>query len=301
MSDSEVYLQAARRISTQRRYARAIEHFEGEWEGLLPASGESVVRYLVAYGPQLSSSTLRTHLAALAQWHLQHGFADPTKGARVRDTLRGIQALHPQPIQQAEALALRELEACIAMLSEELTNALPAIRLRAARDQALILLGFWRAFRADELCRLRVEYIQLRQEEGLEVFLPSSKTDRGNRGRLLKVPMLKRLCPVLAYTQWVELSGLEQGAVFRSVDRWGHVATQSLNPNSLSRLLRNVLARSGLEGEGYSSHSLRRGFATWASRNQWSNKALMEYVGWRDVQSAARYIDGDAPFGEWAR
>jgi integrase len=33
---------------------------------------------------------------------------------------------------------------------------------------------------------------------------------------------------------------------------------------------------------------LRRGFATWASRNQLSIKALMDYVGWRDVQSALR-------------
>jgi hypothetical protein len=27
----------------------------------------------------------------------------------------------------------------------------------------------------------------------------------------------------------------------------------------------------------------------------------MAYVGWRDVQSAARYIESHAPFGEWAR
>ncbi|WP_433785460.1 hypothetical protein [Pseudomonas frederiksbergensis] len=33
---------------------------------------------------------------------------------------------------------------------------------------------------------------------------------------------------------------------------------------------------------------LRRGFATWASRNELSIKALMDYVGWRDVQSALR-------------
>ena len=67
MSDAERYQQAARRASTARRYAQAIEHFEGEWGGLLPASSASVVRYLAAFGPQLSASTLRTHLAALAQ------------------------------------------------------------------------------------------------------------------------------------------------------------------------------------------------------------------------------------------
>ena len=36
MSDAERYQQAARRASTARRYAQAIEHFEGGWGGLLP-------------------------------------------------------------------------------------------------------------------------------------------------------------------------------------------------------------------------------------------------------------------------
>lgn len=302
MSDlAERYLKAARRASTGRRYAQAIEHFETEWGGLLPASSESIVRYLATYGALLASSTLRTHLAALAQWHQQHGFTDPTKTARVRDVLRGIQAEHPQPVKQAEALALQELEMCIAGLGEELANEQAAVRLRAARDHALILLGFWRAFRADELCRLRIEHIQLRTGQGLDIFLPSSKGDRANRGRTLYMPALKRLCPVAAYGQWLELSELVQGAVFRGIDRWGHLGDHALNANSLSRLLRQAFLRGGMNGEGYTTHSLRRGFATWASRNQWDSKSLMAYVGWRDVQSAARYIDADAPFGDWAR
>jgi len=27
----------------------------------------------------------------------------------------------------------------------------------------------------------------------------------------------------------------------------------------------------------------------------------MDYVGWRDVQSALRYVETAAPFGDWAR
>lgn len=299
MSDAERYQQAARRASTARRYAQAIEHFEGEWGGLLPASSVSVMRYLAAFGAQLSASTLRTHLAALAQWHQQRGFVDPTKTAQVRDTLRGIQALHPQPVKQAPALQLKVLEASIEGLSADVHSALPALRLRAARDQALILLGFWRAFRGDELCRLQAEHVRIEAGEGMQLFLPSSKTDRDNRGRNLTMPALKRLCPVQATEQWLLLSGIEQGPLFRGIDRWGHLNEQPLNANSVSRLLRRALLRSGVEAEGYSAHSLRRGFATWASRNQWSSEALMAYVGWRDVQSAARYIEPHAPFAEW--
>lgn len=298
MSDAKRYQQAARRASTTRRYAQAIEHFEMVWGGLLPTSSESVARYLATYAPTHSSSTLRTHLAALAQWHQQRGFVDPTKAAQVRDTLRGIQALHPQPVKQAAALGLKELEDCIVGLELELHGAEPGVRLRAARDRALILMGFWRALRGDELCRLKVEHIKV-QAHGLEIFLPSSKTDRSNRGRILTLPALKRLCPVVAYEQWLASSGLQSGSVFRSIDRWGHLGELPLNANSLSRLLRHAFVRGGSAQPSYSGHSLRRGFATWASRNQWSSKALMEYVGWRDIQSATRYIEADAPFGEW--
>ncbi|EPA94057.1 phage integrase family protein [Pseudomonas sp. G5(2012)] len=52
-------------------------------------------------------ATPRTHLAAMAQWQQQCGFDDPTKASRVRDVLRGIQALRPQPIKQAQALQLQ--------------------------------------------------------------------------------------------------------------------------------------------------------------------------------------------------
>jgi hypothetical protein len=49
------------------------------------------------------------------------------------------------------------------------------VRLRADLDRTLLLLGFWRAFRSDDLCRLRIEINQLVPDEGLTLFLSSSK------------------------------------------------------------------------------------------------------------------------------
>jgi integrase len=184
------------------------------------------------------SNTLRTHLAAQAQWHQQHGFDDPTKASRVRDVLRGIQALHPLPIKQAEALQLQRLEACIEGLGEQMTSDQSAVRLRAARDQALILIGFWRALRGDELFRLRVEHIQLREGLELEIFLASSKTDRDHRGRTLVVPALKRLCPVDAYQRWLLVNRVENAcdgartivSVFPVESGWERVQPQNPGP-----------------------------------------------------------------------
>ncbi|MGS6472836.1 site-specific integrase [Pseudomonas aeruginosa] len=297
----EHYIQAGTRDSTLRRYRQALEHFEVAWGGFLPASAEAVAAYLADYAGELSSSTLRGRLAALAKWHERHGYPDPTKSVRVREVFRGIRAEHPHMERQAEPLQLTMLGHCVEWLErcEEVSD--PAEQLRACRDRALILLGFWRAFRSDELCRLQVQHIQVDAQRKLTVFVPRSKSDRDNRGQRFSVPALKRLCPVQAYEQWLARSGLTEGPVFRALDRWGHLAADGLHPNSVSRILRQALLHSGLAAERFSSHSLRRGFATWASDNQWSQKALMEYVGWRDGRSALRYVEPDMPFGELLR
>lgn len=300
MSELDRYLRAATRDNTRRSYRAAIEHFEVEWGGFLPATAESVARYLAAYAGQLALNTLKLRLSALAQWHNSQGFPDPTKAPLVRQTLRGIRALHPAPEKQAEPLLLRDLQQVAARLAEEGEQAAAAGRradlLRCRRDMALILLGFWRGFRSDELCRLRVENVRVQPGVGMSLYLPRSKGDRDNLGSTWQVPALRQLCPVQAYLDWVGCVGLVDGPVFRRIDRWGRLGEEGLHANSMIPLLRQALQRGGLAGGVFSSHSLRRGFATWASASGWDLKSLMAYVGWKDVKSALRYVDATASF-----
>jgi integrase len=300
ISPVDRYVLASKRPNTQRSYASALKHFEQHWGGLLPASTAQVAAYLAAYADTLSPNTLQVRLAALAQWHLAQGFVDPTKDPLIRQVLKGIRTLHPSQETQAEPLPLRVLETCIAWLEAEAGQSIEVgdegRLLRCQRDRALILLGFWRAFRSEELCRLEVPFIQARRDEGMTIFLPWSKADRDNQGRTYSTPALKRLCPVEAYLDWLDTAGICDGPVFRGIDRWGRLSAQALHPYSIGHILRHTLIRSGGEGELYSSHSLRRGFATWASASGWDQKSLMSYVGWRDAKSALRYIEARPDF-----
>lgn len=304
MSELDRYLQAATRDNTRRSYRAAIEHFEVQWGGFLPATAESVARYLAAYAGELSINTLRLRLSALAQWHNSQGFADPTKAPVVRQVFKGIRAVHPVQEKQAQPLQLQHLEQVVAWLEEEAAGAAAEGRqgdlLRARRDRALILLGFWRGFRSDELCRLQVEHVQAVAGSGVSLYLPRSKSDRDNLGRTFHTPALQRLCPVQAYIEWINSAALVRGPVFRGIDRWGHLSEQGLHANSVIALLRQALARAGIDAEHYTSHSLRRGFATWAHRSGWDLKSLMSYVGWKDMQSAMRYVEAN-PFMGMAR
>lgn len=304
MTDIERYVRAATRDNTRRSYQAAVEHFEVHWGGFLPATADSIALYLAEHADVHAVSTLRQRLAALSQWHVSQGFPDPTKAPLVRQVLRGIRTLHPAPPRQAAPLLLQHLQSAIDCFEREAAQALaehdlPSL-LRARRDGALLLLGFWRGFRGDELARLQVEHIQAQAGVGISLYLPRSKGDREAHGVQHRTPALKALCPVNAYLQWIEVAGLAHGPVFRKLDRWGNLGDAPLNSNSLIGLLRRMLERAQVPAALYTGHSLRRGFATWATANGWELKSLMSYVGWKDAKSALRYIDAAQRFGELA-
>lgn len=126
--------------------------------------------------------------------------------------------------------------------------------------------------------------------KGIRAVHPASE----KRARPLALDALHHVNDWLdrAFTDWTTLAGLSKGPVFRKIDRWGHVADEGLHPNSLIPLLRSLFTAAGIAApDEYSSHSLRRGFAGWARSSGWDLKDLMEYVGWKDIKSAMRYLD----------
>ncbi len=267
------YLEAATRENTRRSYRSAIRHFEVEWGGFLPAIADAVARYFADHAQSLSVNPLRARLAALAQWHQTQGFPDPTKTPHVRKVLKGIAALHPATEKRAKPLQLAQLELLMAWLDDQITDATEMGGARThityIRNKALVLLGFWRGFRSDELSRLRIEHITIEPGRGMTLFLPRTKGDRSQLGTTFRAPALSRLCPVAAYEAWIAASGLTDGPVFRSIDRWGHVSDEGLHAGSFVPLLRALFRAAGVPApDSYSSHSLRRGFATWANSNQ---------------------------------
>lgn len=303
MSKLDQYLDAATRDNTRQSYQSAVRHFEVDWGGFLPATADSIARYLADHAETLAINTLRQRLAALAQWHIEQGFPDPTKAPVVRKIFRGIQALHPAQEKRAKPLQLDSLKQ-VAQWLDAAVGIAQAQRnrgdeLRHLRNKALLLLGFWRGFRSDELTRLRIEHVEVVPGEGMTCYFPQTKGDRHYQGTTFKAPALSRLCPVEAYATWIAAAQLKDGPVFRAIDRWGHVREAGLHADSLVPLLRTILSDAGIaSADLYSGHSLRRGFANWATSNGWDLKTLMEYVGWKNLQSAMRYVEAADPFGK---
>jgi len=123
MSGVDRYVKAATRENSRRSYRSAIEHFEVEWGGFLPATSDSIARYLANYAPTLALNTLNQRLAALSRWHIDQGMPDPTKSPFIKKVLRGISALHPAQEKQARPFQLIQLEQLDAWLAQQIDTA----------------------------------------------------------------------------------------------------------------------------------------------------------------------------------
>jgi integrase len=159
------------------------------------------------------------------------------------------------------------------------------------RDRALVLLGFAGAFRRSELVGLDVEDCTF-GKDGLTVTLRRSKTDQDGMGRKIGIPYGSNpeTCPVRTVQAWMEMAGISSGPLFRSINRHGRMRSERLSGIDVSRVVKKLAERAGLDPAKYGGHSLRAGHATAAAIAGATERSIMKQTGHRSVQMVRRYI-----------
>ena len=172
---------------------------------------------------------------------------------------------------------------------------------RAARDRALLLIGFAGGFRRSEVVGLNVEDIGS-VRRGLIISLRHSKTDQEGLGRRIGIPVGRtRWCPVAALSRWLDLAGIASGPIFRSVNRHGRIGAMRLSGEAVCIIIRERIASAGIDPTGYSGHSLRAGFATSAVQAGVSAIKIRQQTGHASDAMLARYVrDGELFVGNAA-
>jgi len=272
--------------NTKRAYTCDLAHFEN-WGGSIPASAQMVAMYLAAHADVLSVATLVRRLASISKAHEGRALPNPTRSELVRATMRGIR--RTRSCAQHEARPL---------LKDDLLLVLDAmgIGLKAMRDRALLLIGFAGGLRRSELVGLDVGDVE-HVRQGVVLHLRRSKTDQNGRGQKIGIPHGRtRWCPVSAFEAWVVASGITEGAVFRPVDRHGHIKEARLSGEAIALVVQERVAAAGLDPAQYSGHSLRAGLATSAAQTgvpTWSIKAQTRHAS---EAMLAKYIRGGELF-----
>ena len=97
--------------------------------------------------------------------------------------------------------------------------------------------------------------------------------------------------PVEAVKMWLALSLINQGAVFRAIDRFGRVGQVALDGQSVNAILKRRCRMAGLPEAGFSAHGLRSGYLTEAARRGVPLQEAMRQSRHSSVQQASSYYN----------
>jgi site-specific recombinase XerD len=277
---------AALSANTTRAYKADWKEFQA-WcvarqRSSLPAIPSTVANFASTLaGDGKKVPTIARKLAAIRFFHRAADMDNPADHAGVAAILKGIRrTVGTAPLQKAPA-TVDVIHALLARIKPD--------TLQGKRDRALLLLGFAGAFRRSELVAINVENLTF-SDEGVDVFLPKSKTDQEGKGQSVAVLNGKALKPADKLKEWLGAAGIVAGPIFRRINRGDHLADDALTSQSVALIVKRYAEAAGLDVAKLSGHSLRAGFVTSAAENRASISRIMEVTRHRDPRTVETYV-----------
>ena len=278
------YTQAALAENTHRSYKADLAHFRTHG-GTIPTMAINLAEYLARFADTLAVATLQHRLIAIHRAHLEAGHTSPAMDSLVKRTMQGIRRTKGTAQRRVKALVKDDIIELVLTAEKQKP-------MKAARDVALILVGFAGAFRRSELVSIRREDITV-FDHGVEIHIQRTKTQQ-EKGHIVFIPCAKSSrCPVKALEKWLALSGVEQGPVFRPINRHDQITSgKALTPQSVALMLKGVTsrARNAEAAKSVAGHSLRAGYCTEAASVGIATHIIMEQTGHRSSATLAKYI-----------
>lgn len=279
------YTAAAQSVATTRSYDGSLRHFEQNG-GRIPATPTMVAEYVSSMAGILAVATLQHRLIAIHRAHTDCGLPSPVMDNLVKRTMQGIRRTFGMKQRQVAALTKDEIVEMMVHLDTHMP-------MRAARDKALILIGFAGAFRRSELVGLRHEDM-VQYDSGVELLVRRSKTDQEGVGRTVFVPYARgSRCPVKALKHWLALADITSGPLFRRINRYDKLVSNiPLTPQSVALIVKaSVRMMAGEDvAKHVAGHSLRAGYCTEAATAGLQTHLIRAQTGRRSDTTLARYI-----------
>lgn len=285
-SQAADYIKQAKSANTWRAYKADWADFD-QWCAShslpsLPATPAAVALYLTDRASTLKPASLQRRIASIAQHHIGNHQPDPTKSAEVKETWRGIRRAKGVSQNQKTPVLIDQLKQILFQLPDTT---------KGKRDKALLLIGLCCGLRRSELVALNVEDIKY-VREGMIITLRKSKTDQESAGREIGLPYAHNpfLCPIGSIKEWLDISNISKGAIFRPINRHGQILATRLTDQSVALFVKQYVGALGLDGDNFAGHSLRAGLITSLAMAGLSETAIMRQSGHKSSTVLRKYI-----------
>ena len=253
----------------------------------LPTEPKIVSLYLTSLSVKdFTISTLNRRLVSIGVIHKLKGHYLDTKHPLIIENLMGIKRRKGSIQKGKKPLLINILKNIINVIDQEKYETIHKLR-----DRSIILIGFAGGFRRNEIVSLDYEDLDF-VEEGLKINVRRSKTDQFGEGLVKGLPYFQnsQYCPVVSIKQWIDISKINSGALFRRFKKGSKLSEYRLTDQTVALLIKKYLKLLGLESKNYSGHSLRSGFATTAAESGAEERIIMAMTGHKSSMMVRRYI-----------
>ena len=252
----------------------------------MPTEPKVVSLYLTHLSSSSKISTLRRRLVSIGVVHKLKGHYLDTKHPIIIENLLGIKRKKGSIQTGKKPILINHLKQIINVIDDQKIE-----KIKKLRNRTLILVGFGGGFRRSELISIDHEDLEF-VEDGVKITLRRSKTDQFGEGLLKGLPYFtnEKYCPVTSLKNWINLSKIKTGAIFRRFTKGSILSSNRLTDQSVVLIIKDCLKQAGIENHNFSGHSLRSGFATVAAESGADERSIMAMTGHKTTQMVRRYI-----------
>jgi site-specific recombinase XerD len=267
-------LEGAYSENTLRSYRADFTAFETwcrkEKKRALPASPETVAKFIAHEAPKYLPSTLRRRGAGIRKIHRLMRLPNPVEDEEVLLAMRRALRNKPRRAKQAYGLTRK--------LRDQLIAACPKTLL-GLRNRAVIAVGYDTLCRRSELVGLRVEDLSKLKAGAMSILVRRAKNDPFGDGRLgYLTPKTVRLLK-----QWLKASDIREGWLFRRIYDNRIIGSKHFNPYTITRIIKELAEAAKLDKSlvaQLSGHSMRVGAAQDMMTSGIGLLPVMQAGGW---------------------
>ena len=253
----------------------------------LPSEPKIVSLYLTHLSVKNAKmSTLKRRLVSIGVIHKLKGHYLDTKHPTIIENIMGIKRRKGSFQKGKKPILISYLKAIINVIDQQ-----KKAEIKKFRDRSIILIGFSGGFRRNEIVSLDYDDLDF-VSEGLKINLRRSKTDQFGKGLTKALPYFdnSQYCPVVSLKNWIEISRISSGPVFRRFIKGSKLSENRLTDQTVALLIKEYLQLAGIDSKNYSGHSLRSGFATSAAESGAEERSIMAMTGHKSTEMVRRYI-----------
>jgi len=253
----------------------------------LPSEPKIVSLYITHLSSKgIKMSTLKRRLVSIGVIHKLKGHYLDTKHPVIIENIMGIKRRKGSIQKGKKPLLINNLKKIINVIDEYNTE-----NIKKFRDRSIILMGFSGGFRRNEIVSLDYDDLDF-VTEGLKISIKRSKTDQFGKGSVKGLPYFDntQYCPVLSLKNWIEISRIRSGPLFRRFSKGTKLSEKRLTDQTVALLIKKYLKIAGIDSKNYSGHSLRSGFATSAAEAGVEERNIMSMTGHKSPEMVRRYI-----------